>query len=137
MNVLAQPITGRRCEIAAGPAPTVAYDQGRGPVSRQSARSRNQRVHGILASVFPVGLPQDLPPHVIAADRYASGSARDRISAVLDPDRFWQIHRGTIVNVAHVAMTVRDMAGRIRVKLKVRPEALAVSRAYAHRFRQM
>jgi DNA-binding LytR/AlgR family response regulator len=55
----------------------------------------------------------------------------------LDPDRFWQIHRGTIVNLAHVAATARDLAGRIKLNLKTRPEALAVSRAYAHRFRQM
>jgi DNA-binding LytR/AlgR family response regulator len=55
----------------------------------------------------------------------------------LDPERFWQIHRGTIVNVAHVSTTTRDVAGRVKVKLKGRPEALAVSRAYAHRFRQM
>jgi DNA-binding LytR/AlgR family response regulator len=57
--------------------------------------------------------------------------------AQLDPDRFWQIHRGTIVNLAHVATTTRDLAGRVKVKLRTRPETLAVSRAYAHRFRQM
>jgi len=57
--------------------------------------------------------------------------------AQLDPDRFWQVHRGTIVNLSHVAATTRDLAGRIRLKLKTRPEALAVSRAYANRFRQM
>jgi DNA-binding LytR/AlgR family response regulator len=55
----------------------------------------------------------------------------------LDGEKFWQIHRGTIVNVAHVATTLRDMTGRVKVKLKERPETLAVSRAYAHRFRQM
>jgi DNA-binding LytR/AlgR family response regulator len=57
--------------------------------------------------------------------------------AQLDADRFWQIHRGTIVNVAHVAATTRDLTGRVKVKLKGRPETLVVSRAYAHRFRQM
>jgi len=57
--------------------------------------------------------------------------------AQLDPERFWQVHRGTVVNLAHVAATTRDLAGRIRLKLKSRPEMLAVSRAYTHRFRQM
>ena len=56
--------------------------------------------------------------------------------AQLDADRFWQIHRGTIVNVAHVAATTRDLTGRVKVKLKGRTETLVVSRAYAHRFRQ-
>ena len=55
----------------------------------------------------------------------------------LDPQRFWQIHRGTIVNVAHVAATTRDLGGRTLIKLKARPETLPVSRAFAHRFRQM
>jgi DNA-binding LytR/AlgR family response regulator len=55
----------------------------------------------------------------------------------LDPRRFWQIHRGTIVNVAHVAATTRDLGGRTLIKLKARPETLLVSRAFAHRFRQM
>ncbi|MCC7327717.1 MAG: response regulator transcription factor [Burkholderiales bacterium] len=59
------------------------------------------------------------------------------LAAQLDGERFWQIHRGTIVNVAHVATTTRDLAGRVSVRLKTRPETLAVSRAYAHLFRQM
>lgn len=55
----------------------------------------------------------------------------------LDPERFWQVHRGTIVNVAHVTATTRDLAGRIFLALKSRAEKIAVSRAYAHRFKQM
>ena len=82
-----------------------------------------------------------------ANDKYTSVFTSDGESLIrtslkelaeqLDPDRFWQIHRGTIVNVAHVAATTRDLSGRIQVKLKSRPETLAVSRAFAHRFRQM
>ena len=55
----------------------------------------------------------------------------------LDPGRFWQVHRGTIVNVAHVQATNRDLTGRLSLALKTRSETLAVSRAFAHRFRQM
>lgn len=54
----------------------------------------------------------------------------------LDRDRFWQIHRGPIVNGAHVTATTRDVSRRVSVKLKSRQETLAVSRAFAHRFRQ-
>jgi len=82
-----------------------------------------------------------------ANDKYTSvftpeGEALIRISLKelaeqLDPERFWQIHRGTIVNLAAVASTSRDLAGRTQVRLKARPEMLAVSRAFAHRFRQM
>jgi DNA-binding LytR/AlgR family response regulator len=55
----------------------------------------------------------------------------------LDPDRFWQIHRGTVVNLGQVATTLRDLRGRVAVKLKSRPETLVVSRAFAHLFKQM
>lgn len=55
----------------------------------------------------------------------------------LDPGSFWQIHRSTIVNVNAIAGVVRDQRGRPRVRLKRRPELLAVSDAYAHLFRQM
>jgi DNA-binding LytR/AlgR family response regulator len=57
--------------------------------------------------------------------------------AQLDPDRFWQVHRGTVVNLAHVVSTRRDLAGRVTLGFKARPERVAVSRAYAHRFKQM
>jgi len=39
--------------------------------------------------------------------------------------------------VSHVATTTRDLAGRVSIALKSRPEKVAVSRAFAHRFRQM
>lgn len=59
------------------------------------------------------------------------------LAAQLDAQRYWQVHRGTIVNVAHVASSARDLAGRLFLVLKSRPEKVVVSRAYAHRFRQM
>jgi DNA-binding LytR/AlgR family response regulator len=55
----------------------------------------------------------------------------------LDPERFWQVHRGTIVNLRHVSATMRDLTGRVTLTLKNRPEKVAVSRAYAHLFKQM
>ena len=55
----------------------------------------------------------------------------------LDPKRFWQVHRGTIVNVRQIAATTRDLAGRVTLTLKRRPEEVTVSRAYAHLFKQM
>lgn len=57
--------------------------------------------------------------------------------AELDPDRFWQIHRGTIVNASCVAGATRFLTGRLALRLKNRPETLVVSRAFAERFRQM
>ena len=59
------------------------------------------------------------------------------LSQKLDAAKFWQIHRGTIINVAHILTTTRDMAGRVAIALRTRPEKLVVARAYAHLFKQM
>jgi DNA-binding LytR/AlgR family response regulator len=55
----------------------------------------------------------------------------------LDPTMFWQVHRSTLVNVHAIDSVIRDDRGNLRLKLKQRPETLAVSEAYTHLFRQM
>jgi DNA-binding LytR/AlgR family response regulator len=55
----------------------------------------------------------------------------------LDPRQFWQIHRGTIVNVSKIDKVDRSLTGRGIVKLKDRQEHLTVSRNYLYLFRQM
>lgn len=55
----------------------------------------------------------------------------------LDPERFWQVHRGTIVNVEAIASVLREDAEKQYVLIKGRPERLAVSRQFFHLFRQM
>ena len=39
------------------------------------------------------------------------------LAAQLDPRHFWQVHRGTIVNLRHVATTTRDLAGRVTLHM--------------------
>jgi DNA-binding LytR/AlgR family response regulator len=63
-------------------------------------------------------------------------SIRD-LAAELDPDRFWQIHRGILVNVRSIARVSRSLTGKGVLKLKDRDETLPVSPRYLHRFRQM
>ena len=53
----------------------------------------------------------------------------------LDEQRFWQIHRGTVVQARCIARAVRDEQGRTTLELRDRPERLAVSRVFAGRFR--
>lgn len=55
----------------------------------------------------------------------------------LDPGQFWQIHRGTIVNVSKIDKVSRSLTGRGVLKLKGRPELLTVSLNYLHLFKQM
>ncbi len=55
----------------------------------------------------------------------------------LDMQRFWQIHRSTLVNVRAIAGVQRDERGRQLVSLRGSKELLEVSRSYAGLFKGM
>ena len=55
----------------------------------------------------------------------------------LDPDAFWQVHRGTIVNLRAIARVERDWRDQPVITVKGRDEKLVVSRTFAHRFKAM
>jgi DNA-binding LytR/AlgR family response regulator len=55
----------------------------------------------------------------------------------LDPARFWQIHRATIVNVDAIASVRRGLKDQAEISLKDHRETLIVSRAFTHLFKQM
>lgn len=59
------------------------------------------------------------------------------LATELDPNHYWRIDRGTIVNVSQIDKVSRSATGRGTVKLKERPELLHVSRSYLHLFKQM
>jgi DNA-binding LytR/AlgR family response regulator len=55
----------------------------------------------------------------------------------LDPERFAQIHRSVIVNLARVTQVTRGINETADVHLQGRSETLPVSRSFLHLFRQM
>ena len=55
----------------------------------------------------------------------------------LDPAKFWQIHRATIVNVDHIAAVRRGLKDQAEISLRDHRETLVVSRAFTHLFKQM
>lgn len=57
--------------------------------------------------------------------------------AGLDPDLFWQVHRGVVVRVAAIERLRKDELGRSLLRLKGRADTLPVSAAFVHRFRGM
>jgi DNA-binding LytR/AlgR family response regulator len=59
------------------------------------------------------------------------------IAEGLDPDEFWQVHRGVIVRASAIARAQRDELGRITLHLRDHAEKLAVSQAYGWRFKPM
>jgi DNA-binding LytR/AlgR family response regulator len=60
---------------------------------------------------------------------------KDLLSS-LDPDRFWQIHRATVVNVNAIQAAERIDAERMQVLVKGSEEKLPVSRSFVHLFRE-
>jgi DNA-binding LytR/AlgR family response regulator len=55
----------------------------------------------------------------------------------LDPQKFWQIHRSTLVNASAIANVSRDFRGRQIVAVKGHNEKLEVSRSYLGLFKGM
>ncbi len=55
----------------------------------------------------------------------------------LDPDIFFRIHRGTIVNANYIDKISTSPTGRGQIRLIDRPEVFTVSRSYVHMFKQM
>ncbi|MCW4453368.1 LytTR family DNA-binding domain-containing protein [Flavobacterium sp. MXW15] len=96
-------------------------------------------------SVSMIGIDEVL--YFQAQDKYvrvvtASAEALIRtplkeLLAGLDPDEFWQVHRGVVVRVSAIERMRKDELGRLAIRLKQRQEALPVSAAFAHRFRGM
>ena len=55
----------------------------------------------------------------------------------LDPQAFWQVHRGTMVRAEAIESVTRDETGKLWLRLRGSPARLAVSRLYAHLFKAM
>ncbi|MEO7393161.1 MAG: LytTR family DNA-binding domain-containing protein [Ramlibacter sp.] len=55
----------------------------------------------------------------------------------LDAQRFWQVHRGTVVRSDAIDTVTRDEAGKLHLQVRGRKEKLPVSRLYGHLFRAM
>jgi DNA-binding LytR/AlgR family response regulator len=75
-----------------------------------------------------------------ATAEYLIRTPIQELVAQLDGQRFWQVHRSTIVNLEHVAGTRRDELSRLFVRMRGTPGGeteLPVSRAYVHLFKAM
>jgi DNA-binding LytR/AlgR family response regulator len=55
----------------------------------------------------------------------------------LDGTRFWQVHRGTVVQARCIASARREESGKVTLTLRGRKETLTASRLYAHLFKGM
>ena len=92
-------------------------------------------------------IPLDEVIYFEAADKYVRVVAATREALIrmslrellprLPAERFWQIHRGTVVRADAIATATRDDSGKVFLTLRQRPERLVASRLYAHLFRGM
>ncbi|MBN1106545.1 MAG: response regulator transcription factor [Deltaproteobacteria bacterium] len=156
VDYLLKPVSGERLEktvrrlkeeISAGVAvPAETLERLRDLLSQgpDSGRLRHIRVqHGDGVRLIPV----EEVIYFKAEDKYTRVITREGESLIrkpirelgeeLDPERFWQIHRGTIVNVRSILRVSRSLTGTGVLKLKDRAETLKVSQGYMHLFRQM
>ena len=82
-----------------------------------------------------------------AADKYIRvvTAARDHLIRTslrellpqLDPQAFWQVHRGTVVQARCISSARREESGKVVLSLRGRSETLVASRLYAHLFKGM
>jgi len=72
-----------------------------------------------------------------AAHEYLIRSSILELASQLDPQRFWQVHRGTLINVDHLLSTRRDDNARLLLRMRGHERELPVSRAYVHLFKAM
>lgn len=74
---------------------------------------------------------------VTASDEAHVRKSLKEIAEGLDPDEFWQVHRGIIVRASAIGRAQRDEMGRITLQLRQHAERLPVSQAFGWRFKPM
>ena len=116
----------------------VAPPQPKAPPLVWLTASRGQETRLILVDDVAYFQSDSKYTVVMAADGEAllRKPIRDLLG-VLDPTHFKQVHRSTIVNLRAVAGVTRDESGRGILRLKNRPETLAVSQPFMGLFRNM
>lgn len=92
-------------------------------------------------------VPVDDILYLEAADKYVRAVTAERdywvrmslrdLLPQLDGERFWQVHRSTVVHVDAVARALRQENGTVLLELRRRPEKLTVSRVHAIRFKAL
>ena len=78
--------------------------------------------------------------YTLVATKEFDALIKTPIKEILDGinvEKFWQIHRSTIVNATAIDSVSRDFRGQATVRVKGRKENLTVSRPFSHLFKQM
>ena len=74
---------------------------------------------------------------VVTSERaYLLNMSLKKCKERLNPEMFWQVNRGIIVNVSAIDTIHRSFRGTLEIRIKECSEILPVSAAYTHLFRQ-
>ena len=100
---------------------------------------------GVGAAIHMVPVAEVL--YFEAADKYVRVVTAEREHLIrtslrelipqLDEQRFWQVHRGTVVRADAIVTALRDESGKVLLTLRGSKDKLTASRLYAHRFKAM
>jgi DNA-binding LytR/AlgR family response regulator len=127
-------------------APAVAIDQVIGELARRLAPAPQhlQWLQASLGNALRLINVEDVL-YFQSDTKYTRVVTRDaealvkktlrELIAELDPKHFWQVHRGTIVNIRAIERVTADDLGKREIALKGRVEKLEVSRTFAHLFK--
>jgi DNA-binding LytR/AlgR family response regulator len=116
------------------------------PAGRDAARPWLQRIQATLGNTLRFVPVRDIGyfqsdgkyTRVVAGD--AEALIRRSLAALLqdlDPEVFWQINRGIVVNIEHINSVVRDDEHGMVVRLRSGTAELPVSKTHQGRFRGM
>jgi DNA-binding LytR/AlgR family response regulator len=146
LRALLGSVPGLTSAMSASAAPAVSATPG---ATARAAAPPAPRLRVIQAQsgALLTMVPVDEIIYFEAADKYVRvvTAAREHLIRLslrellpqLDPDDFWQVHRGTVVQARCIAQARRDESGKVVLTLRGRPETLTVSRLYAHLFKGM
>ena len=136
-GLLAAPGLGAARVISTGNAP------GNAPAAAAPKLAVIQASVGAAIHMVPVAEvlyfeAADKYVRVITAQReYLIRTSLRELLPQLDEQRFWQVHRGTVVRADAIATAVRDDAGKVHLTLRGHQDKLVASRLYAHLFKAM
>jgi len=133
---------------AAAPALQAAIEQLRSLVGAPEPPAAGAlRVIQASAGNTITMVPVDEVLYFEAADKYVRVITATRehlirtslreLQPQLDAQRFWQIHRGTVVRCDAIVSALRDESGKLTLTLRGHADKLTVSRLYAHLFKGM
>ncbi len=139
-------------DMSSAPALGAAIDQLRSLLAGSSALASQCKAAPLRVIQASVGaaihmVPVDEVLYFEAADKYVRVITVEREHLIrlslrellpqLDTNRFWQVHRGTVVRSDAVASALRDEAGKVTLTLRGHHDKLAVSRLYSHLFKAL